>query len=537
MKPFRDRPIGQKVTYLILGISSAAVLLACAVLFTFQAYTTKRHFTHELRVVAEITAHNSAAAVMFRDEDAANETLTGLASMPQIVGARLQLMNGQSLAEFGEQDRKGTQSKGNQVLLEQPVIRDGNREGILFLHADFSALYAQLFKLYVTILVLVLALSLLLALGLSGRFQRFVSDPILRLAGTARRIAEANDYSVRAQNASGDEVGMLTDAFNQMLEQIQAQDQALFGAQGELKNQVTALQVENLERKRAEEALRESQQKLLQSSRLAGMAEVATGVLHNVGNVLNSVNVSAGLVVEKLRRSKAPKLAKAAALLTSRNGDLADYLTNDETGRKLPGYLVKLGEFLASENAELLNEIDQLSRNIEHIKEVVAMQQSYAKVSGVFENLPAEQLVEDAIAMNLGAFERHGVKVERHFFPVPLIRVDRHKVLQILINLIRNAKYALDEVHRVDKCITISIIAANDQNVRIVVADNGVGISPENLTRIFAHGFTTREDGHGFGLHSGAIAAHSMGGSLHGDSAGTRLGATFTLELPAALPA
>src|ERR1700730_6639349 len=245
MKPFRDRPIGQKITYLILGISSAALLLACAVLFAFQAYTTKRQFTHELRVVAEITAHNSAAAVMFRDEDAANETLRGLTSMPQIVGARLELMNGQSLAEFGEQDRKGTQSKGNHVLLEQPVIRDGNREGILFLHADFSALYAQLFKLDVTILVLVLALSLLLAFALSGRFQRFVSDPILGLAGTARRIAEANDYSVRAEKASGDEVGMLTDAFNQMLEQIQAQDQALFGAQGELKNQVTALQVEN----------------------------------------------------------------------------------------------------------------------------------------------------------------------------------------------------------------------------------------------------------------------------------------------------
>ena len=138
----------------------------------------------------------------------------------------------------------------------------------------------------------------------------------------------------------------------------------------------------------AEEALRLSQQKLLETSRLAGMAEVATGVLHNVGNVLNSVNVSAGLVVEKLRRSKAPKLAKAAALLTEHNGDLGEYLTNDPNGQKLPGYLAKLGEFFVVENAELLNEVDQLGRNIEHIKEVVAMQQSYAKVSGVFENLP-----------------------------------------------------------------------------------------------------------------------------------------------------
>ena len=157
------------------------------------------------------------------------------------------------------------------------------------------------------------------------------------------------------------------------------------------------------ERREAEEALRLSQQKLLETSRLAGMAEVATGVLHNVGNVLNSVNVSASLVVEKLRRSKAPKLAKAAALLTGHNGELAEYLTNDPNGQKLPGYLAKLGEFFVAENAELLNEVDQLGRNIEHIKEVVAMQQSYAKVSGVFENLQAHQLVEDAIAMNMGA--------------------------------------------------------------------------------------------------------------------------------------
>ncbi len=663
MTSFRDRPIRQKITTVILIISTAALLLACAVLFAFQAYTTKRHFTHELTVIGEIIAHNSAAAVMFQDEDAARETLSGLQTMPQIVGARLELMNGQSLAEFGEQNpngapilKKGFRIEGDHLLLAQPVLRDGTREGTLILHADFSAMSAQLLKLYGGILVLVLTLSLLLAFLLSSRFQSFISNPILRLARTARMIAEEKDYTVRADKIFGDEVGVLTDAFNQMLTQIQAQDEALLVAQDELKAQVKALQHEIVERKRAEaaqarltaileatpdivisadpngaplylnrsarqvfgyaehkqlngtdvpdfhpvwareilstqgmpaamregswngetailnrkgeethvsqvliahknsegaveyfssvmrditerrqaeEALRHSQQKLLETSRLAGMAEVATGVLHNVGNVLNSVNVSAGLVVEKLRRSKAPKLAKAAALLTSCNGDLATYLTSDENGRKLPGYLSKLGEFLVAENAELLNEIDQLGRNIEHIKEVVAMQQSYAKVSGVFENLPPPQLVEDAIAMNIGAFERHGVDVERLFTPVPLIRVDRHKVLQILINLIRNAKYALDEVHRTDKRITISIVPAEGA-VRIIVADNGSGISPENLTRIFVHGFTTREEGHGFGLHSGAIAAHSMGGSLSVESAGAGQGAAFILELPVA---
>ena len=162
------------------------------------------------------------------------------------------------------------------------------------------------------------------------------------------------------------------------------------------------------------------------------------------------------------------------------------------------------------------------------------MQQSYAKVSGVFENLQAHLLVEDAIAMNVGAFERHGVEVERQFSPVPPVRVDRHKVLQILINLIRNAKYALDDVERIDKKIVISISAPSERYVQIVVSDNGIGISAENLTRIFVHGFTTREGGHGFGLHSGANAARSMGGAIMVASAGIGQGATFTLELPIA---
>lgn len=291
------------------------------------------------------------------------------------------------------------------------------------------------------------------------------------------------------------------------------------------------------EAKAAAANLEELNQQLVKTSRHAGMAEVATGVLHNVGNVLNSVTVSAGLVAEKLRRSKAPKVAKAAALMIQQNGNLAHFITEDPNGQKLPSYLAKLGEHLITEHTALLGEIEQLGNNIEHIKEVVAMQQNYAKVSGVFENLPLDRLVEDAIAMNYGAFERHGVAVERHFAPAPHARVDRHKVLQILINLIRNAKYALDDVDKPDKTITISIDRADDQ-VLVAVADNGIGIPAENLDRIFGHGFTTRKTGHGFGLHSGALAAKEIGGSLSVHSDGIGHGATFTLALQvAATPA
>lgn len=640
MLNLRDRPIRQKIMLVIMLISGVVLLLAFAALFYFQAYTLRQQSAHELAVVGEITAHNCAAAIMFQDEDAAAQILSGLKTMPQIVSARLELMDRRRLAFFGtardESEIKSAQAKagfqvdGNRILLAQPVLLNGKREGMLYLLADLQAMTSQLLRLFGGVFAVVLAASLLCAFVLSSQFQRFITYPILRLAGTARAVADHKDYSVRAEKMCGDELGVLTDAFNQMLAQIQAQEAAQArltaileatpdfvgsanpnGAgffylnraarqtlgvgededlgqkrfvdihpewaatkvlnegmpaaiehgswsadtaiitrsgqeisvsqvliahknpDGELRYFSTIMR-DMTERRLADQALRDSQQRLVETSRLAGMAEVATGVLHNVGNVLNSVNVSAGLVVQKLRRSKAPKVGKAAALLSGRNGDLADYLNHDENGKKLPGYLTQLGEFLVLENEEILREVDQLGRNIEHIKEVVAMQQSYAKVSGALEDLPVRQLVDDAIAMNTGAFERHGVVVQKRYSEVPLVRVDRHKVLQILINLIRNAKYALDEVQRIDKRITISISATDDNQVCVLVADNGVGISPENLTRIFAHGFTTRADGHGFGLHSGALAAHSMGGSLSVASLGVNRGATFTLQLPVA---
>jgi signal transduction histidine kinase len=160
------------------------------------------------------------------------------------------------------------------------------------------------------------------------------------------------------------------------------------------------------------------------------------------------------------------------------------------------------------------------------------MQQSYARVSGIIESLSIRDLVEDALQMHTAALTRHGVLVVREYQDVPVMSLDKHKVLQILVNLIRNAKYAMDSANRRDKRLTVAIANTPNNAVQISVADNGIGIPAENLTRIFSHGFTTKRDGHGFGLHSGAIAAREMGGSLVARSDGAGHGATFVLELP-----
>jgi signal transduction histidine kinase len=292
------------------------------------------------------------------------------------------------------------------------------------------------------------------------------------------------------------------------------------------------LEEEIAERRRMESEVERSHQELLIASRQAGMAEVATSVLHNVGNVLNSVNVSAGVIGDKIRSSKLTNVARAADLFKAHSQDLAHFLQHDLKGRQLPQYLGRLADHLKTEHSAILNELESLRKNVEHIKGIVGMQQNYAKVFGSVESLKPTELVEDAIRLNSGALVRHDVRVIREYEPnLPEITVDKHKMLQILVNLICNAKKACDDSIFPERLLTVRI-NTQDEALSIVVIDNGIGIPKENLTRIFNHGFTTRKDGHGFGLHSGALAAKEMGGTLLAYSDGIGKGAKFTLSVP-----
>jgi len=290
--------------------------------------------------------------------------------------------------------------------------------------------------------------------------------------------------------------------------------------------------VQNItERKRAQAELENVHQQLLEASRRAGMAEIATSVLHNVGNVLNSINVSTGLVAESVKKSRASSLGRVVVLLQEHAHDLGAFITQDSRGKHVPAHLAQLAEHLQAEQEANVRELELLRHNVDHIKEIVAMQQTYASFGGVKEMINVVHLVEDSLRINEGALSRHEVEVVREFESVPTLNVEKHKILQILVNLLRNAKYACHDSERADKRLTVRV-ANGEGRVRISVIDNGVGIPPENLTRIFNHGFTTRKDGHGFGLHSSALAAKEMGGSLTVHSDGPGQGAEFTLELP-----
>jgi two-component system sensor histidine kinase ChiS len=284
------------------------------------------------------------------------------------------------------------------------------------------------------------------------------------------------------------------------------------------------------------EAAREAlHQRLVAASREAGRAEVATGILHNVGNVLNSMNVSASVVNNTLQESRIGNLLKSLAMIEEHAGDLANFISTDERGQRLPGYLIKLGPVLREEQAIIAEAMSVLNRSIQHVMHVVGVQQSHAKELILEESVFPESLMEDAVQVNQLAIDDERVTLIREYAKVPAVLLDQHRVLQILINLIGNAVRALGGGTGKDKLLKLRITTTPDvssPSIRFEVIDNGLGIPADLLTRIFTFGFTTRKDGHGFGLHSAANAAKEMGGALTVASDGPGLGATFALELP-----
>lgn len=282
--------------------------------------------------------------------------------------------------------------------------------------------------------------------------------------------------------------------------------------------------------------LKSTQDRLIKLSHSAGMAEVATSVLHNVGNVLNSVKVASSLIRESLEQSKLPGLAKAMALVEEHERDLGRFFDEDPKGAKLILYIKTLAKNLEAEQKRTLERLDDLSEKIGHIESIVSLQQSYAKAGGVLEECRLADLVDDSLQVNATGLRTIDAIVHREYADIPPFPVDKHKVMLILVNLIGNAIHAMAEAAPKQPELLLRILEPTPGTARIEVQDNGAGIPPENLVKVFAHGFTTRKNGHGFGLHSSALAARDIKGRLDAHSEGPGRGARFTLDIPARRP-
>jgi NO-binding membrane sensor protein with MHYT domain len=279
-----------------------------------------------------------------------------------------------------------------------------------------------------------------------------------------------------------------------------------------------------------EERKRDLQSQLRDASRDAGMAEVATGVLHSVGNVLNSLGVSASLMQTELRDSRVGNVQRIAALLAEQGDRAGQFLADDERGKQMPAYLVQLGENLHAENQRLQAEAAAISAHVGHIRTIVAAQQTYARRGGVTEAIDVAELLDSAVAIHFA--DMTDVSVKREYEPLTPLTLDRHKLIQILGNLLSNARHALKDHVDGRRLLTLRVWRVNEGSIAIEVQDSGVGVHPDVLQRLFEFGFTTKKDGHGFGLHTSAILAKELAGDLAASSDGPGRGARFVLRLP-----
>ena len=271
---------------------------------------------------------------------------------------------------------------------------------------------------------------------------------------------------------------------------------------------------------------------LVNAARLAGMEEVASNVLHNVGNVLNSVNVSATTAVERVAHSRLSGLAHVAELVRSHADDLAHFVASDPRGRRLPGYLETLARYWSDEQALLLRELRRLTVSVNHIKDVVSRQQFLTGPAGQTETVSLSTLIDDSVAIAIPGADTLGIRIRRDYTIDFSILVDRRKFMLILVNLLGNARDAVTEAESRNKQITVRSELLQEGFGRVEVQDNGAGITPQNLPRIFARGFTTKKAGHGFGLYSSALAARELGGSIEAQSDGPGRGARFSVKIP-----
>jgi signal transduction histidine kinase len=371
-------------------------------------------------------------------------------------------------------------------------------EGLLLEGSTERTIYARGLRYVRYALLSTVAATLVLLLVLVRLLQGIVIQPLARLTRKAIEIGRTDDTTMRVGMQRADEIGQLATEFDQMLEKL---------------------------------AL--SRAEVVRTARRAGMSEIATGVLHNVGNVLNSVNVSASLIRSKLERMPIADLERLAAILREHERDLVGFVERDRRGKHLVPLVSELAAALRCEGEGLRSEVRSLETGIGHIADLVRSQQAFAGQHGALEYAALEHEIESALRMCEQAMgPLAGLEIVREYEPLPAVRIDKNRLLEILVNLVQNARQALEAVQGRPRRLTLRLRRHGADQVRIEVEDNGVGIPAENLTRIFQHGFSTRPGGHGFGLHVSANAATEMKARLSVESGGPGQGAVFRIDLP-----
>lgn len=561
-----------KLLMLFIAVTTLVLATAFVIMMALNVKNSKNNITSVLDVVGEILADRCAASLAFSDVESANSNLRTLSSHNSVVYACIRTEDNHLFSEYLPEVEKiyrcedynsipGNTFYEHYVDSVKPIILEGKAIGSLQIKASLNEYRESIFQAIKSSLIVFMGL-MSIASVVSVRMMNVITEPITRLRDLAQKVTTSKDYSLRMEERGEDEVGVLVESFNTMLDQIEDRDSALMEEKEKAENSALSakryaketeminLDLENeiRERARIEEELQELNEtleekvnertaelkeinmKIGEISRSAGMAEVASGVLHNVGNVLNSVNVSSSVIRERVRKTKAGNLRKVVDMMRENSDRIGEFVCEDEKGKQIPRFLELLDEELEEERQLLLEELKNMTSSIDHIKNVISMQQSYAGSYGVMERISVADLVEDALKINMEIIQRRGIEIVKMYEKSTLIYIDKHKVLQIIINLISNAMHSLIDSENKRKTLYVRVYSGDSEVVEIM--DTGVGIDKEDIPHLFEYGFKKRKDGHGFGLHHSALVAYELGGKITVSSEGPGKGAIFSLRLP-----
>jgi len=515
------------VALLVLITCSSAFIVNDILLF-------RRTLTTNILATARILGQNLIPTLTFLDANEATKILSSLDKDEGIINVSVFDAKGNLFAYHGlktpiqnikisndvESDSVFT---GDALEFYYKIRQENEILGTLYIKSDLHFINKE-YRSYGIIVAIVLIAGLLLSILLSNFMQRLFSRPIIHLVETVKNITQFSDYSLRVGNSLSNnasaELLELSQEFDRMIEQIQSRDKAVVQANEGLEKKVAARTKE----------LEDAQKIAVHNAHAAGMTEIATGVLHNIGNIINSVNISLGELEQISSQSKVVGLTKACDLLTKNRDKIAVFLTDDPSGKMLPEYLKKLSEALTQENKIIQQEVIHLARKINLIKDIVDTQQSYARGDMMREEVDLSSVIEETLSMQNAALSRHQIRVERKIDPSVKVLAQKVKIAHIILNLVKNAKEAMDFRPANERVLTIELGKAKDSNQAFIkISDTGEGVSAENMAKIFSHGFTTKKYGHGFGLHYCVNAMREMGGDLKIYSDGVNKGVTFTM--------
>lgn len=516
--------------------SLAVFFLSLVVVILVSFWQLLAEYRKELRQVEQqmVSLEISVANVVSRslwmyDEEQLQTMLRGLHTLPYVNYARIESVDGLLIEEGQRPDDKVVRSI-DIFAPNSPMTPIGS----LSIESDRDAVRVDVFRRIQSIFWSNFVLIMLISGITILIFQLQVSRPLIALSQHASQIQmnSLGDVIDPAKLAEEHELGQVYRAIDTMQRNIRSDFQTILQAEAEVESYKQNL--ERLVEERTEKLIQTTKD-LVDTSRRAGMAEVAIGVLHNIGNALTGANVKVQNLNDIFQNEDSVvHLRNLVELLREQGESLPDFLRHDERGAKILPFLEAVTAELSQQNENVRNSVALLRKDLGNVSQIISKQQSHAKFTGLVENLLYAECIEDVLSLRSFEIDRFKVIVQKFYQTGITLSTDRHKLLQIIINLISNAVQAMQQ-NTGSRVLTLRLQRIGER-ILFSVQDNGIGISEEEMQQIFRYGYTTKKTGHGFGLHSCSLDAKLMGGQLSCSSDGRNKGATFVLDLPTVLP-